>query len=735
MRLLLSIALIIIISLVCCIEDIYLFFRPPQAEKKICVTLRVHHPFSFDQEKALGGKRNMALSRYIPLYTFYPERALIVRENIEEFKKQIPSFKKSEKNGQAELIAYFKTAFGIDISRRTAADLLSYDGLISLVEGILTIEESILQNKILKNREYLDGKPIIEIQYPSPVGIVAHPVGELLPLNEARMLLEKKVSQIFWQVDPGILQPVLEALRKALVPNLEYAQAENDSRIEKIIRRYPSKVVQYRAGEVLIPFGKSLTEDDLLLLSAYQQERSAGLIRQAPWTLLTIIFLVSFNHVFFSAGPGLKYRRKPSFGLFVALLVLTALLLKATLLLTSLPVFALPFCILPILSVLLNQDRVSTTMTVFTGAVVVSLFTGATLPILLFFIFSGWAAILASSNVHRRVDVIIPSFVVGLVNVVWVSGMIWNWGPFEAVSSGLSVADLFPSERLFNSSWMIQVSAAFAGGLTAGPLALVLLPVIEINWRTASDFKLSRFIDLQRPVMTDLLTKTPGTYQHSMTVAYLAQAVGDAIGANTLLLRIGAYYHDIGKMANPQLFIENQFSEKNCHDSLAAKKSARLLINHVNDGVQYAREAGLPEVVVDLIEQHHGTQLMEFFYHKACECNPDMSAPREEDFRYAGPKPRSVEAAVLMIVDAVEAASRSIRDLTRDKSEEMIRQIIEKRLADGQFDECNLSTRDVSRIISTLVNCLEASFHSRVEYPWQKKGREIDDNQLGTDAL
>jgi hypothetical protein len=246
------------------------------------------------------------------------------------------------------------------------------------------------------------------------------------------------------------------------------------------------------------------------------------------------------------------------------------------------------------------------------------------------------------------------------------------------------------------------------------------LPLLEISWATASTFKLNRYTDLNRPIMKELLSKAPGTYQHCMTVAYLAQSVGEAIGADTLLLRIGAYYHDIGKMMNPKFFIENQFNGENPHDVLEPRESARIIIKHVSHGNRIGQESGLPKIVVDLILQHHGTQLMEYFFNIAAKTYPP-STVREEDFRYPGPKPQSVEAAILMISDAVEAASRSLQDPSRKKFKKMVRLILVKRIVDGQFSECELTSRDLSKIVETLVDALEASFHSRIRYPWQEK--------------
>lgn len=274
----------------------------------------------------------------------------------------------------------------------------------------------------------------------------------------------------------------------------------------------------------------------------------------------------------------------------------------------------------------------------------------------------------------------------------------------------------------FNLQFLGTLGWAFIGGVAAGPLALLLLPLLEICWHTASTFRLSRYADLQHPLLKELLTKTPATYQHTMSVAYLTQAVGEAIGANTLLLRLGAYYHDIGKVANPRLFAENQ-SGKNPHDDLNPHESARIIIDHVLNGEKIGRDMKLPQVIIDFIVQHHGTQTVEFFYSKAAK-NSLEGKVQKRDFQYPGPKPKSMEAAIVMLCDAVEAASRSLESPTRETIENMVRLLLVKRIAEGQFDDCHLSTAYLARILRTLVDSLEASFHSRVVYPWQERQKE-----------
>jgi putative nucleotidyltransferase with HDIG domain len=387
---------------------------------------------------------------------------------------------------------------------------------------------------------------------------------------------------------------------------------------------------------------------------------------------------------------------------------------------TPVALFAVPFAFLPLMVISLNHGRLTATGTAVVGSILTSLYAGPQYSIVLYLIFGGLAAALASANIQQRWQIIIPSLIVGLVNGISVFAFRLNW---QAVfAEGAKLAEIFSviARESVSTAFMEQVGWAIAGGIAAGPLALLLLPLLEISWDTASTFKLNRYTDLQRPLMKKLLKEAPGTYQHSMTVAYLSQGVGEAIGANTLLLRIGAYYHDIGKMQKPKNFIENQTNNENPHDFMDPWESTQLIINHVKQGMKIAIDSGLPRAVVDLIMQHHGSQLIEYFYSLAAKDQPRETID-EADFRYPGPKPQSVEAAILMIVDAAEAASRTMQNPNRIKLEKMVQLIVGKRIADGQFSQCDLTTREISKIVGALVKALEVSFHARIRYPWQEK--------------
>jgi putative nucleotidyltransferase with HDIG domain len=719
-RIFLNITVILVTFLACYLEDIYLLFWPPQAKKPLFITVRAHQAFTYDQEKALSVKRKNAHSNYVPVFTYIPESIEESKKKLKSVINEVSLYKAVKGRGAQKLENYLKEELSIQVSRQDVIRLMKYRDLKNLLEGILTIQESILQSKISENAKHLSAKKTIELLTPGSNDTVVYSANNIITLEKARFSMQEKIRQLFWQVDNRVLDPVVQISKATLLPNLRYDPIENARKLEKIDRQFPSKIIAYAPGDVLVSFKKVLGEEDMSLLTSYQKRMDDQIYRDAPLILFTILFMVVFYNLFISNIITSRSKRESPCHLLLSLLIITIILLKGCLVFTPFPIYFLPFSLLPLLVISLNHGRITAMGTTLVAALLVSLFSGRTFEIVLYFVFGGLTAVLISSRIRKRLLILIPSLLVGLINVASVMAFTVDWQTAILPADTLQKSGLHSLKKLFDVSMVEPISWAFAGGLLAGPLALVLLPLLEISWQTASTFKLNRYTDLQRPLMKKLLKEARGTYQHSMTVAYLAQSAGEAIGANTLLLRIGAYYHDIGKITNPGYFIENQFNGKNPHDILEPKESANLIVDHVRNGLKIGQESGLPKVVVDLILQHHGTHLIEYFYNIAVKSYL-KNLIREDDYRYPGPKPQRVEAAILMIADAVEAASRSLQEPTRKKFEKMVRLILVKRIVDGQFSECDLTTSDLEKIIRALVDTLEASFHSRIRYPSQEK--------------
>ncbi|MDZ4820178.1 MAG: HDIG domain-containing protein [Planctomycetota bacterium] len=272
--------------------------------------------------------------------------------------------------------------------------------------------------------------------------------------------------------------------------------------------------------------------------------------------------------------------------------------------------------------------------------------------------------------------------------------------------------------------YLVHVALVDAGWvIIAGILMTGLLPYVERLFDVMTDLRLLEIGDPSHPLLQELVRRAPGTYNHSINVASLAEAAAESIGARGLLVRVGAYFHDIGKMLKPGYFVENQGGEGNRHDTLMPAMSTLIIIAHIKDGADLGRQHKLPQPLIDFIQQHHGTTLVEYFFRRAnqqSEADPNGSEVDESLFRYPGPKPQTKEAAVLMVADAAESASRSLVDPTPSRLESLVHELAMKRLIDGQFDDCGLTLQELNAIEDSLVKSLIAVYHGRVKYPDQR---------------
>jgi cyclic-di-AMP phosphodiesterase PgpH len=293
-----------------------------------------------------------------------------------------------------------------------------------------------------------------------------------------------------------------------------------------------------------------------------------------------------------------------------------------------------------------------------------------------------------------------------------------------------TVSAIFVIDALQGTSFRAMVNHAWPGaigGIAVPILSMGLLVVFEKTFNITTSLTLLELSDLNAPLLRQLSISSPGTYTHSIIISNLVEAAATAIGANALLARVGAYYHDIGKMQRALHFTENQMDGHNPHDKLMPQMSALVIISHVKDGVEIAEKVGLPQQIIDFIPQHQGTMLVAYFYNKAQEMYGPENV-REETYRYPGPKPQTRETAILMMADAVEAAVRSLRDKTPSRVKGMVHDLIRKRLDDGQFDECDLTLRDITLIEESFLPVLAGAMHQRIEYPKDQAPRPRNTN-------
>jgi putative nucleotidyltransferase with HDIG domain len=362
-----------------------------------------------------------------------------------------------------------------------------------------------------------------------------------------------------------------------------------------------------------------------------------------------------------------------------------------------LPVYAIPLATGSMLAALLIDIHAAIVFTVIT-----SLIAGVWLnsPLYSIYVFaSGLTAAFGVIRCKKR-------------SSIWRAGL-----TVSAVSLFTALAITLTRGQIASLEPLMAAGFALLNGIAVTMLVSALLPIFEYLFNMTTDISLLELLDLNQPLMRELLVEAPGTYHHSIIVGNLAEAAAEAVGVNPLLARVSAYYHDIGKIKMPDYFIENQIASVSKHDKLAPRMSSLILLSHVKEGVELARKQKLPQVIIDIIQQHHGTSVQTFFYQKAKEQHDKVAPLTEEDFRYPGPKPQSRVAALVLMADAVEAASRVLTDTSPARVSLLVDRIINHCFIDGQLDNCELTLKDIREIRTHFVYLLTSMYHKRINYP------------------
>jgi hypothetical protein len=478
-------------------------------------------------------------------------------------------------------------------------------------------------------------------------------------------------------------------------PQTEWAREEaGKSGLAPVVEKYPP-------GLPIVKRGQPITEGQLSLLKdehrAYRASLRRGDHLRRAGSLLVISLLLTFVLVLYVARFQTALAR--SLSRVVGICALVVLTLAIGLLLSRSPWYALliPMTVTAMVLTIAYNPPFALVLS-FSLALMASLALGADLEHFLVQLGAAAPAVLLLRNVRTRTRLVKVAAGAGLACLL----MTVATGLLSGQTLRLSASD---SGR--NFLWCLL------GGFILGGV----LPLVERCFGVVTDVSLIELANSGHPLLQELIRRAPGTYTHSMTVATLAEAAAEAVRANVLLARVGSYFHDIGKMLKPHYFIENQTGE-NRHDSLEPALSTLVIIGHVKDGMALAEQYRLPRPVADLIQQHHGTTLVEYFYREALRLHEGPNtAGLESAFRYPGPKPQSREAGILMLADAVESSSRALTTPTPGSMRKLVHDLLMKRLLDGQFEESGLTLTELYRIEESLCKGLIALFHARIKYP------------------
>ncbi|MEM9418019.1 MAG: HDIG domain-containing metalloprotein [Planctomycetota bacterium] len=596
--------------------------------------------------------------------------------------------------------------------------------------------QRLFNNPILdaeQHQDVVDSVGILRAIHPKPYeGNPAerpYPERVLIPIDNQDLIQRRLATEVIIDFQPELRDTVLATIQRHLAPTYYLDEDLTAERKKTAFDEAEIEKATYQPDDVLVNSGIRLTNDELLLIHAEQDAYEAQKPLARWWMtwlgaagLMAILGTGVWAYVF---AYHTKIRRNPMRGL-----ALTTMLLLcqgiAVLLVGIWPqisIGAVTFSTLlgAIVFAIVYDQRFALAMgLMLTTLIVISLRLPMTAAIVMMVGVS--VAVAQLSEVRSRSK---------LVSV----------GLWSGLAMGLATAVGGLAERSFDlpSMWNvplldIDVSAqwgllgsdvlyALLAGFGVGLLVQGILPTIEKLFHVTTAMTLKELNDASHPLLQRLAQESAGTYQHSLRIADMTEAAAEAIGADGLLCRVGSMYHDIGKINKPQYFIENQGGGPNKHNKLSPAMSLLIIVGHVKDGVEMAREYNLPQPVRHFIESHHGTTLVEYFYHAAKKQKEaeDKPAPSEFEFRYPGPKPQTKEAAIMLLCDGIEGAARAMDEPTAPRLEQLVHAMANKRLMDGQFDECNMTLRDLAKVEASVTKTLCAVYHTRIKYPDGKK--------------
>ena len=499
----------------------------------------------------------------------------------------------------------------------------------------------------------------------------------------------------------------LIADRLAGSPTLIYEEAYTTHLRAEAFASVPAKFDTYRRNEPLVPQGQEIGEEQLLLLS--EEHKVATAARSPESRIRRVGAAISLSAAMFALIGYYIARHEPRIATDLRKITSICSLSVASLLVARLAAIQswdaelAPIAIAAMILAIAYNPHFALMVT-FGLSLLISVAMNSGIGHFVVLMGGTSVGVLCLNEVRTRTKLIKVGALcaIGFFVLTWTTGL-WHEQPIKLIAI----------DSFWRAGWGLMAGFALGG----------MLPFVETGFGIVTGISLLELGDITHPLLQELVRRAPGTHNHSIAVGTIAEAASERIGANALLVRIGAYFHDIGKMLKPHYFVENQAGATNRHANLAPAMSTLIIIGHVKDGVDLGRQHHLPEPIIDLIEQHHGTTLVEYFFNEATkrsEANPDGATVLEGAFRYPGPKPQSKEAAILMVSDAVESASRTLSEPTPARIEGLCRDLINKRLHDGQFDECGLTLREISEVRESLIKSLIGIYHGRVKYPEQR---------------
>lgn len=702
-----AIAVVTCLALVVIIQWDRGFFKAEFREGDIALR-SIYAPYDFKikgeiDNKATGDARARAVDAVLPFYAFdagiqanvLSKAASVI--NSARSLKALPDLTEEEK---ASRIADISASF--NISEALVADILGIKDLEVFFGYVTEAIDKFMSKGIISASEIeaLKGDDIKTIML----------VDKTAGTEEVRFIdafftlegLRKKVedfssSNIKDRKARGVATDFVNAI---LSTNVTHSKEETEARRRAVSQGVNPiyNIIEVKKNETMLNKGERIGKEHIAKLNGIEQNQPF-----ATATKIGGIFAIAILTGLFMLLVGLYIKfYKPDIAagnkelILLSIICILILFVAKVIVISPWPSNLVPIAVASMLIAILINGPLAIITTCFLS-ILVGIIAGNRLDIVGVSMVGGIVGVFAMRGVRRRSQVITAGLCVGFANMSYLIGM-------GLVSS------------LDFSTYITEALLGFANGLMSAVIVTGVLPIFENTFKITTDISLLELSDLNHPLLKDMVMKAPGTYHHSLVVGNLAEAACESIKANALLARVSSYFHDIGKIEKAPYFSENQSAGGSTHDKLSPTMSSLIITNHVKNGVELAERHKLNREIIDIINQHHGTGLVFYFFKRALERVLDEKVG-EQSFRYPGPKPQTREAACVLLADSVEAASRALDDPTPSRIKGLVRKVINNKFIDGQLDECDLTLSDLEKIAEVFTHILTGIFHTRVEYP------------------
>jgi len=681
------------------------------------ISLRtVYAPYEFTYPTTIDEKQTETVkkefeAKVLSVYDIESSQEEASFTRIGEIFKSLRGVQKMSSLNEKEKLGILKTKIPLKLSSKELSTLLNTN--TKDVEKNENLAKDTLENVYLvgifgiEEKKKLIGAKTKEITIRNPNFKIERNVNvkDLVDEKEARDIAKDNMERLVPK-NKALRIALFDIIKNEIHINTIYNENETNQRKESARSQVPSVYNRetVKKNELIVEKGKKLTKDDIIKLT--QITRLHAVVNRTSYLsglliILLGLLVVAAFYLFISSRNSIE---QPKNVLLICINAFLAILASLVIVQSQQSFYLIPLAAIGMILVfLLNSSTAFITTVVL--SVYIGFLAGGRADLIFMLLMGSFVGIYAVRGARRRSQIFLAGFIVAAVNFISIVGI----GLFNNMEKEV----------------IMRIGIlGIVNGIISSFVVIGLLPVFEYTFNLFTNITLLELSDLSHPLLKELTLKAPGTYHHSIMVGDLAEKACDSIGANSLLARVGAYYHDVGKIEKAEYFVENELGSASKHEKLAPSMSALIITNHTKDGVELARKYKLNSAVVDFVSQHHGTSLIYYFYQRALEKVKSETELKEEEFRYPGPKPQTKETAIVLLADSVEASSRILSDPTPARIRGLVQKIINNKFIDGQLDECDLTLKDLNKISESFVRVLTGVFHTRLEYPEAKPKKE-----------